>query len=201
MICNGGVATIAAICYVLSGGGFEEHPFYLNHHPYTLSAVACISALACSCGDTWASEVGSVIGGTPYLITTWKRVPRGTNGGVTLIGIVCSFAGGVVVGVAYFAGLAMLVGFESQRDALSQSSVILLGGMAGLGGSLVDSLLGATVQYSGYSEKGGCIVHQPLGKDVKHISGWNILDNHSVNFVSSVLTALIVPLFLYLFMI
>ena len=73
--------------------------------PPTLYALTCLLALCCNCGDTWASEVGSVVGGTPRLITTWQRVPRGTNGGITGVGILCSIAGDLVVGLAYFVTL------------------------------------------------------------------------------------------------
>lgn len=195
VICNGGVATAAALCYIGSGG-YGERPLYLAPSLSSVAAVACLTSLACCCGDTWASEVGGVMGGTPYLITTWRRVPRGTNGGVTLVGTVCSGAGGLVVGLAYFVGLALFVGFDSTLDGLVQAWVIPLGGVAGLWGSLVDSLLGATLQYSGYSEESGYVVHGPLGGDVKHISGWNILDNHAVNFVSSAITAITFALLL-----
>lgn len=105
-----------------------------------------------------------------------------------------------MVGVAYFIGLAFFVGFESLSDGWSQLWVVLLlGGVAGLWGSLLDSLLGATVQYSGYSkeEEGGYVVHGPLGRNVRHISGRNILDNHAVNFVSSALTAITISLTVY----
>ena len=133
------------------------------------------------------------------MITSWRRVPPGTNGGVTLVGVLCSFAGGMVVGVAYFLGLLLFVGCDSFEDFISQSWVIVIGGLSGLWGSVLDSLLGATVQYSGYSEKTSCVVHGPLaGDDVKHISGWNVLDNHAVNFLSSLLTAMTFALYYYL---
>lgn len=192
VLCNGGVATLSALVYIFSAG-YGERPFTLTSSPSavaSLASVACITSLACCSGDTWASEVGGVIGGTPYLITTWKRVPRGTNGGVTLVGTLCSGAGGLAVGVAYFIGLFLFVGFKSMSDCFGQAWVVPLGGVAGLWGSLVDSLLGATVQYSGFlvGEGSGHVVHGP-GKNVKHISGRDILDNHAVNFVSSALTA------------
>ena len=203
VICNGGVATVAAMYYV-ARAGYGERPFLPSpstppQPPHaTIAAAACLAALACSCGDTWASEVGSVIGGTPHLITTWRKVPPGTNGGVTLVGVLCSIAGGLVVGVAYFITLLLFVGCASFGDAMSQSSVVVLGGLAGLWGSLVDSILGATLQYSGYSEKASCVVHgPPSGEDVKHISGLNILDNHAVNFLSSLITAMTFALYYY----
>lgn len=38
---------------------------------------------ACCNGDTWASEIGTVIGTSdPFLITTRQRVPRGKNNGL-----------------------------------------------------------------------------------------------------------------------
>ena len=192
------MATAAALYYIASAG-YGERPFASSDSSSraTIATAACLASLACCCGDTWASEVGSVVGGTPYLVTSWGKVPRGTNGGVTLVGVLCSFLGGMVVGVAYFGALLLFVGFESFGDAISQSSVIVLGGLAGLWGSLLDSLLGATLQYSGYSEETRCVVHGPISGDVKHISGWDVLDNHAVNFVSSLLTAMTFALYYY----
>ena len=200
VVCNGGVASTAALLYLLSAG-MGELPLRLTPgrvDPPTLYALACLSALSCSCGDTWASEVGSVVGGTPRLITTWQRVPRGTNGGITGVGILCSIAGGLVVGVTYFVTLVSFldVGRFDNVSLASQLPVVLVGGAAGLFGSVVDSLLGATVQYSGYSDKLGKVVSK-LAPEVRHISGVDILDNHAVNFVSSLITALVVPAVCY----
>ena len=190
VICNGGVASVAALLY-LSVAGMGERPILLATRPTidlaTLYALSCLAALSCSCGDTWASEVGSVLGGTPRLITTWRLVPRGTNGGVTVVGILCSLAGGLVVGVAYFLTLVVFWGTENL-----QLSVIGVGAVSGLAGSVVDSVLGATVQYTGFSPKFGKVVYKPLpGSD--HVSGVDILDNHAVNLVSSLITAIVVP--------
>ncbi len=188
---NGTVACVAALLYCRVAG-FRETP--LSPDTLTLFSLACLSALSCCCGDTWASEVGSVLGGAPRLITTGARVPKGTNGGVTLVGLLCSFAGGVIVGLAYFIALVCFVNFSEYSVTISsQALVILIGGFAGLLGSIIDSVLGATVQFSGYSEKLGRVVNEE-SSGVKHISGINILDNHQVNFVSSLLTAVIVPL-------
>ena len=102
------------------------------------------------------------------------------------------------MGVAYFVTLVSFldVGRFDNVSLASQLPVVLVGGAAGLFGSVVDSLLGATVQYSGYSDKLGKVVSKPAPK-VRHISGVDILDNHAVNFVSSLITALVVPAVCY----
>jgi hypothetical protein len=50
---------------------------------------------------------------------------------------------------------------------------------------------------SGYNRNTGVIVEQP-GKDVMHISGRRILDNHSVNLISSVIMGILTPKIAYL---
>lgn len=51
--------------------------------------------------------------------------------------------------------------------------------------------------FPGYNRKIEAIVEQP-GVDVVHISGRRILDNHSVNLISSVVMGLLTPKIAYL---
>ena len=190
VFCNGGIGSVCALLYLYSFG-IGEYPINLKGPQMdiaTVCSIAYISSLACCCGDTWASEVGSAIGGTPRLITTLASVPRGTNGGVTTVGLVCSFLGGLLVGIAYFIALVV---FSVTDTCTPQWIVVIIGGAAGLLGSLIDSLLGATLQYSGYSEEIKKVVDAP-GVGVKHISGYSIVGNHAVNFISALMTSLLI---------
>ena len=119
-------------------------------------------------------------------------MPRGTNGGVTLVGLVVSGLGGLVVGLAHYAGI-LLTSLQSDLSrAPTQLWVIVLGSLGGLLGSIVDSLLGASLQFSGRDKRTGKIV-EVSGEGVEHISGTMLLDNHSVNLLSSIITAVALP--------
>lgn len=66
---------------------------------------------------------------------------------MTLVGLIASFLGGLLVGAAYFVTQLLLVNDLHVADP--QWPLIVYGGVAGLLGSMLDSFLGAHMQYSG----------------------------------------------------
>ncbi|KAM6146328.1 transmembrane protein 19 isoform 2-T2 [Phoenicopterus ruber ruber] len=191
VLCNGGVPTELAVLYMIENGPGEIPIDFSKEYTASWMCLSLLGALACSAGDTWASEIGSVMSkNKPRLITTWEKVPVGTNGAVTLVGLLASLLGGMAVGIAYF--ITQLIFVADLEISAPQWPIIVFGAAAGLLGSIVDSYLGATMQYSGFDQNIGMVVNHQT-KDSKHISGKPILDNNAVNLFSSIIIALVLP--------
>jgi len=184
VLCNGGVNLFYSLLLLSWKTEMDTSVLHTSDHFASFLLLASMCSFACCNGDTWASEVGPVLSQTnPKLITTWREVPKGTNGGVSTAGTIASGMGGLVVGFAFS------LCSESSLSAILE--LTFLGFMSGLVGSAIDSVLGATVQYSGWDTEKKIVVGSP-GPNVKHISGTNVLDNHLVNFTSSVITGLLI---------
>ena len=173
--------------------GCNERPVnYAKDFVQSSLAIVVLGSIACCNGDTWSSEIGVAIGTrTPRLITTLKKVPIGTNGAISLIGTVASIFGGLLIGIVYYLTLTainLVGGFAGRFPA--QWPLILLGCFAGFFGSILDSILGATLQFSGFCERQRKVVSQP-SPTVKHICGRKILSNDLVNLISSSLSGIV----------
>nr|WP_270180591.1 DUF92 domain-containing protein [Alkalihalobacillus sp. CinArs1] len=134
-----------------------------------------ISALAASNADTWASELGVLAKRDPYHILKLRTVPRGTSGAVSMPGLLASFLASLLVaGVGFFL-----------FDLPFTLFLVITG--AGVLGSMIDTIIGATIQEEFYCEtcslKTERTVHCGVGTTkIKGISGIN---NDVVNMVSS----------------
>jgi len=118
VLANGGVFAAAALMGAATGQG--------------LWGVAALGALAAAAADTWATEVGTLVGRLPRSIVSFKVLPAGTSGAVTLPGTLASLAGaGTIAGVAYLTGAGPI------------PVATFVGGLAG---AVADSLVGATIQ-------------------------------------------------------
>jgi uncharacterized protein (TIGR00297 family) len=100
--------------------------------------VLALGALAEAAADTSSSEVGLAFPGKTILITTWKTVAPGVDGGITLHGTAAALAAAVIVALA-----ARFSGLLSGH----QAAIVIY---AGFLGSLADSLIGALLERHGW---------------------------------------------------
>eukprot|EP00879_Flechtneria_rotunda_P016238 GHRR01016989.1.p1 GENE.GHRR01016989.1~~GHRR01016989.1.p1 ORF type:complete len:246 (+),score=57.46 GHRR01016989.1:54-740(+) len=165
----------------------------------TLLQGAVLGWYACCSGDAWSTELGQLSGDQPRLLTTLQPVRRGTHGAVTLLGLSGAAAGGLLVGLVFYCGTLLSPSswvFHAQRAvAMAQWRLIPLGLIAGLFGSLLDSLLGAILQFTGYISATASLSSVP-GPGVKRISGlqqtW--MTNSFINLLSASVTAALTAL-------
>jgi len=112
---------------------------------------------------------------------------------MSVAGTLASIAGGALVGVLM--GVTLVA--ENMRCRENWSGVVLStviwGASAGFLGSLVDSLMGAIIQQTRYSEEKKVILQDGADtKNTKVVSGMNLLTNNQVNLVSSIFTSVVV---------
>ncbi|XP_008811588.2 protein PGR-like [Phoenix dactylifera] len=189
VLANSAIATILVVLVAKRTGGKDRCLDTRESALITGLIGGIIGHYACCNGDTWSSEIGMLSNAQPRLITTFKTVRKGTNGGVTVEGLLAAAAAGFVIGLAYV--IVGLLTVECAHDVIwRQLLVIPVAAAAGLCGSLIDSLLGATLQFSGYCTLRKRVVGKRAPTVVK-ISGMSILDNNAVNAVSVLSTALL----------
>jgi uncharacterized protein (TIGR00297 family) len=145
---NGIIAAAAAVLF----GVFQQPIFVVMY-------VGCVATAA---ADTVASEIG-VTGGIPRMITTLKRVPIGTNGGITVTGETVALLGALVVSV-----IAMLLSVITPQ-------MMMICTLAGFVGTNIDSVVGATLENKGFLGNAGTNLLATLGGGIFAVSLYLIL--------------------------
>jgi len=163
---NGGVAAacaLGALCF--------PHPAW---------AGAFLSALATANGDTWATELGVLSRSEPISLSSLRRVPRGTSGAVSLLGIAATAGGGLVIG--------LVAAVQPSAFDLPRSAGLLIGVSGGVLGSMVDSVLGATLQ-AGYHcprcDRATEGAQHHCGSRTQQVRGVSWLGNDLVNLLAT----------------
>lgn len=119
---------------VLANGGVAALAVLIDDRQALILAAG---ALAAATADTWATEIGSTSPDTPRLIVSRRPVAAGTSGGVTTRGMAGALAGAGLLGLT-----TVIVG----RPAPVARRAGTVVAVAGITGSLVDSVLGELVQ-------------------------------------------------------
>lgn len=125
-------------------------PLIADNWSPSVAAVAYVSAVAVAAADTFASEFGS-LSKNVYLITTFRKVPAGVDGGVSVPGTVAAAAGAIVMSLL---GIAFLH-FGQMGELKMQLTwwAVLIPALMGFLGCQVDSVLGATLEGEGLFTK------------------------------------------------
>ncbi|WEW57395.1 hypothetical protein PRK78_002862 [Emydomyces testavorans] len=145
-----------------------------------LLMVGIVANYAAVAADTYSSELGILSRSPPRLITslTFRRVPRGTNGGVTLVGLAAGAMGAFTIALTSllllpFCPLGSLSGFTKTgldggrawgltEKALWVAAVTVWGTL----GSVLDSVLGGLLQATVVDKRTGKVVEGDGGSKV-----------------------------------
>ena len=168
VLANGGVFAASA----LTGTWFGVPRLHL----------AAAGALAAAAADTWATEVGTLWGGTPRSLRTGRPVAPGMSGGVTPIGLATS------------AVAALLLARATPRLVPGAPTAALAAvALAGVAGSVADSLLGAVVQVRRRCVRCGLLTERPTHCEARTRvdGGWRAMTNDTVNLLATVVGALV----------
>lgn len=181
------IAVILGIIHGYECG--EERPIdFVNERLASSLTCGMLAHHATCLADTLASELGILSKSRPVLVTQpWRTVPTGTNGGITRMGCFWSVLGGFLIGLS-------TILFDWMAGNLSISAVLPIltfTSTCGLVGSLIDSVLGATLQQTFY-DPDTKRVYQEDDKQkpasAKCLIGMNVLTNEQVNLASVAVT-------------
>ncbi len=142
--------------------------------------VAVAASFAAAAADTWATEWGGSFGGRPLSLRTFRTVPPGQSGAISLVGTLAT-----VAGAAFIAVLCAATGMILWKYALWVT-------LAGTAGSLLDSLAGAWVQGLWNGPTGELHETPPAGKKSRLLRGLRWVDNDIVNLIATTSGGLIV---------
>lgn len=186
-LANGGFGALLAVAVLLlvdlPGRPRAGNPLYI------FLALSYFGAMATVNADTWATELGVLARSAPRLISTGRRVEPGASGGVTWQGTLAALSGGLFIGLTAFLLIQVAALATTGQPLASDWPLALIAALAGLAGSLFDSLLGATAQQIYWCPSCAKETERrrhTCGALTQPLRGWRWLNNDAVNFVSSV---------------
>lgn len=172
IISNVGVGALSLIIYK-----FTSNDLYL---------LIYASVMAESLADTLASDIGVLSKSEPINILTFKKGERGLSGNISFLGLTSALIGSLLIGTIYYIGM--------DKSVISFIIIILSGFL----GSLIDSILGASIQVKYKCEKCKKITERKehCGKETNYYKGIKWIDNNLVNLLSNAIVFIILLIIL-----
>lgn len=146
--------------------------------------IAAVASIAAATADTWSTEIGRRFGGTPRSIRSWQPVPKGTSGAISAIGTLATVAGAVTIALLALLFATVFPGLPA--IGFHEAAIIAV---AGIMGSVVDTVLGATLQARfvcmrcGHTSESNAM-HLP-GHQMVTASGMSWITNSVVNLAAA----------------
>jgi len=167
---NGGVA---ALILALGQSSLVE---------MNLAYLVFLAVMAGSTADTWATEIGTMFRGGTYSILSWRKVPVGLSGGVSIPGSLAAFLGAWSIGL-----LAMALGWIAWKW-------VWIIGILGFISALIDSLMGKFLQFRW--KEGRTWREDKPPSAISDYTGYRWMTNDMVNLLSGLFTGLLAFLLL-----
>lgn len=196
VLANGGVATACVLALLIvpdPGWSASIGTVLIPSQPwFPVAVTAFAGAYAAATADTWGTEIGTLVRGTPRSIVTLRPIATGLSGGVTAVGTLAEVAGAAFIGLVATTLFPHLPANAALHRSygLAGFAAVTVGGIAG---ALADSILGATVQELRQCPACGrtceidphtCGTHAPLIRGIRGFS--NDLVNGAATLVGAI---------------
>ena len=167
ILANGGVPTFFALFY-----------FFF---PSTITLLGYLGSLSAATADTWATEIGFFSKSKPKLVFSSRAVEKGSSGAISILGTLGSAMGSFCIAII----AAFLFDFNHLIIPLT---------LAGIIGAFFDSMLGRFIQAKYRCNICQCITEEKIhcNESTELISGLNWMDNNFVNFLNTMVGAIII---------
>ena len=167
ILANGGVPTFFALFY-----------FFF---PSTITLLGYLGSLSAATADTWATEIGFFSKSKPKLVFSSRAVEKGSSGAISILGTLGSAMGSFCIAII----AAFLFDFNHLIIPLI---------LAGIIGAFFDSIVGRFIQGKYRCNICQCITEEKIhcNKSTELVSGLNRMDNNFVNFLNTIVGAIII---------
>ena len=140
----------------------------------TIFMFLAFTVFSAAAADTFSSEIGMLSKGRVFNILNGHTIPNGVSGGVSLMGLLAGVIGSGL--------LSLLVVPEFGWRGFFYAALL------GMSGSIIDSILGASVQRK-FKGETTPIQDKALQSGDKPVKGFKFISNNSVNLITLMIVA------------